>query len=218
MAKKKTITDSTILNLYMDYVVEFKSTPLTVEEFSKHFKFDSDIFYNYYSSFTELQRSIFKTIFDNSIEVLKNSVEFETFDNRNKLISLYFTIFENLSLNRDYVVFTLDGFENQLKALNIFSDFKNSFLAFIDEIGLDNSFINIDGLENIQKKTIKQSAWLQFLFIMKFWLNDTSDSFEKTDVLIEKSINTSFDLLDHSFLKSAIDLGKFLYKEQIQSH
>ncbi|MCK5638110.1 MAG: TetR/AcrR family transcriptional regulator, partial [Flavobacteriaceae bacterium] len=129
-----------------------------------------------------------------------------------------FTIFENLSLNRDYVVFTLDGFENQLKALNIFSDFKNSFLAFIDEIGLDNSFINIDGLENIQKKTIKQSAWLQFLFIMKFWLNDTSDSFEKTDVLIEKSINTSFDLLDHSFLKSAIDLGKFLYKEQIQSH
>ena len=201
----------------MEYVAEFKTKPPTVEDFSKHYNFDSKTFYKHFSSFTDLQKFIFKTILDNSIEVLKTSVEFETFDNRNKLISLYFTIFENLSLNREYVAYTLDGLENQLKALHIFSDFKNNFLAFINELGFENYVLNIDGFENIQEKTIKQSAWLQFLFIIKFWLNDTSESFEKTDILIEKSINTSFDLLDHSFLKSAIDLGKFLYKEQIQS-
>jgi hypothetical protein len=50
---------------------------------------------------------------------------------------------------------------------------------------------------------------------MKFWLEDTSSSFEKTDIFIEKSVNTSFDLLDIKPLKSIIDFGKFLFKEKV---
>ena len=50
--------------------------------------------------------------------------------------------------------------------------------------------------------------------MLKFWLEDTSESFEKTDVFIEKSINTSFDLLDTKALKSMLDLGKFIFKEK----
>jgi hypothetical protein len=50
---------------------------------------------------------------------------------------------------------------------------------------------------------------------MKFWLDDTSPSFEKTDIFIEKSVNTSFDVLNIQPLKSVIDLGKFLFKEKM---
>ena len=67
----------------------------------------------------------------------------------------------------------------------------------------------------IQQKSIKETAWLQLLITMKFWLNDSSANFEKTDIFIEKSVNTSFDLIDSTPLKSIIDLGKFLYKEKM---
>ncbi len=46
-------------------------------------------------------------------------------------------------------------------------------------------------------------------------MDDTSASFEKTDVFIEKSVRASFDLIDTTPLKSLVDLGKFLYKEKI---
>ena len=40
-------------------------------------------------------------------------------------------------------------------------------------------------------------------------------SFEKTDILIEKSVNTVVDLLDTKPLESLLDLGKFLWKEKM---
>ena len=56
---------------------------------------------------------------------------------------------------------------------------------------------------------------MQLLITMRFWMEDASPSFEKTDVFIEKTINTGFDLLDVKPLKSVIDLGKFIFNEKI---
>ena len=69
-------------------------------------------------------------------------------------------------------------------------------------------------LDKIQNTTLKETAWLQLSLTMKYWLKDTSPSFEKTDVFIEKSVNTSFDILNTKPIKSIIDLGKFLYKDK----
>jgi hypothetical protein len=49
--------------------------------------------------------------------------------------------------------------------------------------------------------------------ILKFWIEDTSKGFEKTDILIEKTVNTAFDLMQTQPLERVIDLGKFLWKE-----
>jgi len=59
-------------------------------------------------------------------------------------------------------------------------------------------------------------AWTQFLFTLKFWLEDTSIGFEKTDLFIEKSVNASFDLMNMTPLENIIDFGKFFFKEKIK--
>jgi hypothetical protein len=46
-------------------------------------------------------------------------------------------------------------------------------------------------------------------------MDDTSPNFEKTDILIEKSITTSSLLMDQKPLESLFDLAKFLYKEKM---
>ena len=215
MAKKNKISASEIITFYMDYVVGHQSKPDSVEDFAQLHQFDDVIFYSHFASFKELEKTIYNVLFENSLVILKQSPEYHSFSKKDKLLSLYYTFFENLALNKEFVKLDLKGFENQLKALTIFSLFRNSFMAFIDELNLETFNLNLDSFENIQKKTIKESAWIQLLFTMKFWLDDTSEAFEKTDIFIEKSINTSMELLETKSLHNIIDLAKFLYKEKV---
>ncbi len=216
MAKKNKISASEIITFYMDYVVEHKCKPNSIEDFAQLQQFDDGVFYNHFTSFKDLEKTIYNVLFENSLAILKQSPEYHSFSKKDKLLSLYFTFFENLSLNRAYIEITLKGLENQLKALSVFSKFKPSFIAFIDELDLETFNLNVDSIENIQKKTIKESAWIQLLFTMKFWLDDTSEAYEKTDIFIEKSINTSFELLETKSLHNIIDFAKFLYKEKVK--
>jgi len=216
MAKNTKITASDIITFYMDYVVEHHSKPDSVEGFAQLHQFDEVTFYEHFTSFKDLEKTIYNVLFENSLVILKQSPEYHNFSKKDKLLSLYYTLFENLTLNQDFIKQNLKGLENQLKALSTFSVFKKSFTAFIDELNLETINLNVDSIETIQKKAIKESAWVQFLFIMKFWLDDTSEASEKTDILIEKSINTGVELLDTKSLHNIIDLAKFLYKEKVK--
>ncbi|MFT4612109.1 MAG: hypothetical protein ACJA1H_001116 [Glaciecola sp.] len=215
MAKKNKMSDSELMTIYMDYVVEHQSRPDSVENFAQIHQFDEAVFYEYFTSFKDLEKAIYNVLFENSLVILKQSQEYHGFSNKDKLLSMYYTFFENLALNQEFVKLNLKGFENQLKALLIFSRFKQSFTDFIDELNLETISLKVETIETIQKKTIKESAWIQLLFTMKFWLDDASEDFEKTDIFIEKSINTSMELLDTKSLHNIIDLAKFLYKEKV---
>jgi hypothetical protein len=216
MVMSSKISEEEIITLYMDYVVEHNCKPNSIEDFAQVHQFDDVVFYNYFKSFKELEKTIYNVLFENSLVILKQSPEYYSFSKKDKLLSLYFTYFGNLTLNRAYIEITLKGLENQLKALSVFSKFRRSFLSFIDELDIEIFNLNIDSIENIQKKSIKESAWIQFLFTMKFWLDDTSESYEKTDIFIEKSIHTSFELLETKSLHNIIDLAKFLYQEKMK--
>lgn len=54
------------------------------------------------------------------------------------------------------------------------------------------------------------------MMALKFWMDDSSASFEKTDIFIEKSVKLSSELMNTAPLESLIDFGKFLFKEKIQ--
>lgn len=216
MAKKKSISKIDIITLYMDWVSKNKKKPKSVTVFCEENNLDEDNFYEYFKSFKKVEKTIFNELFKNSLEVLNESEEFLSFDAKNKLISLYFTFFENLTLNREYIEVVLKGCKNQLNSYKTLSSLKKSFANFVTSLSLSESFIPVEGLEKVQSNLINHSAWIQLLLTIKFWLEDTSESFEKTDIFIEKSINTSFELIENKFLKNAFDLGKFVYKEKFQ--
>ena len=218
MPKKTKISKTDILTSYMDYVVEQQRKPTNANDFCDITNIDKKIFFTHFKSLKKVEKTIFKELFNNSLEVLNESEEFLTFDKKNKLLSLYFTFFENLNLNREYIVIALKGCENKIKSFSIFSDLKKSFVLFVNDLEISESILPIDGLEKAQRKFVNESAWFQLFLTIKFWLDDTSTSFEKTDILIEKSINTSFEFLENKFLKNAIDLGKFVYKEKFQKN
>ena len=105
--------------------------------------------------------------------------------------------------------------KNHLKNLKKLSHLRIQFKDFVDTLGIETLKIPQETLEKFQQKSISELSWIQFLMTLKFWIDDTSPSFEKTDVFIEKSIHASFDLIDMTPLKNIIDFGKFLWKEKV---
>ena len=216
MGKKKNITQGDIITWYMEYVLEHNKKPSSVYNFAKENNFEESVFYQFFGSFDTLEKGIFKVFFDNTLIPLKKSGDYESFDARNKLLSFYYTFFENITANRSYVVYALASQKNHLKSMSVLTELKKYFSKYIESLNIETLDLKEDRLEKIQARGIKESAWFQLLITIKFWLDDSSISFEKTDVFIEKSVNASFDLIDTTPLHSIIDLGKFLFKEKIQ--
>ena len=217
MAKKKNISKEDLQNMYITYVLEHDKQPNSVYTFCKTHNFDETLFYGYFGNLDALNQSIFESFFDKTKAVLESSKEYASFDDRSKLLSFYYTFFEIMTANRSYVTLTLSEYKN-LQSIKALGRLKTKFTEYIGDLDIEIPDLKQEKLEQIQNRTLKESAWLQLLFTLKFWLNDTSANLEKTDVFIEKSVNASFDLMDVKPVKSVLDFGKFLFKETFQKN
>jgi hypothetical protein len=215
MARKKNITKDNIISWYMEFVLENNHQPKSVFSFAKENNFEEADFYKFYGSFENIEDAIFSEFFHHTILILNKSEDYKNYDARNKLLSFYFTFFEILSANRSYVVYALKSVKKDLKKLKSLKTLKTEYTKYIEELNINRIELKQETLEKIQNTSIKESSWVHLMITMKFWLDDISPSFEKTDIFIEKSINARFDLMDIKPLKSIIDFGKFILKEKV---
>ncbi|MDG2150757.1 MAG: TetR family transcriptional regulator C-terminal domain-containing protein [Polaribacter sp.] len=215
MARKKNITKDNIISWYMEFVLENNHQPKSVFSFAKENNFEEADFYKFYGSFETIEDAIFSEFFHHTILILNKSEDYKNYDARNKLLSFYFTFFEILSANRSYVVYALKRVKKDLKKLKSLKTLKTEYTKYIEELNINRIELKQETLEKIQNTSIKESSWVHLMITMKFWLDDISPSFEKTDIFIEKSINARFDLMDIKPLKSIIDFGKFILKEKV---
>ena len=215
MAKKNTLTQNMLVKLYMDHVLEHNQAPKSIYIFAKSNGFEEAEFYKFFANFKTLESTLFTLFFTNTIDTLESSKDYPTYDSRNQLLSFYFTFFENLTANRSYVVYAINENCNQLESLKKLKGLRSKFLNYIDQLDIEVLQIKNKQLEQIKDSVVQETYWIQLMLTLKFWLDETSTSFEKTDIFIEKSINASFDLINISPLKSFVDFGKFLIKEKI---
>jgi len=215
MARKKNINKDALLTWYMEFVLENNEPPKYVFSFAKENNFEEADFYKFYTSFETLEEAVFSEFFHHTITVLEKSEEYQNYDARNKLLSFYFTFFEILTANRSYVVYALNKTQKELRKLKSLKSLRSNYTSYIEELNIERIELKQETLEKIQNTSIKESSWVHLMITLKFWLDDTSNSFEKTDIFIEKSINARFDLMDVKPLKSIIDFGKFILKEKV---
>ena len=216
MATKKTpITKDKIVSMYMNYVLDNNEKPKSVYHFAKMNDFTETEFYAFFGTIESIEKEIFKMFVEKTIDLLHKNKEYEMYDMKSKMLSFYFTFFEILTANRSYVVLVLKEHNNQLKKLMQLSGLRNSFKNFLTEIISDDFRTQQEKLQNFQEKTFQATSWIQLLLTLKFWLDDSSPAFEKTDIYIEKSVKVTFELMNIAPLDSLIDFGKFIFKEKI---
>jgi len=214
MRKKKNLGKDDFINMYMDYVLEHGADPASIFKFAKDNNFEEQVFYNYFTSFDGIRNEIFVSFFQQTMSLLNQSEEFQQFEVRHKLLSFYFTFFEVLTANRSYVVYALDPMKNGLNSLKMLKGLRKHFLEFIGTLDIEKIEVREKRIEKFQDTSIKEAAWSQLLLTLKYWIEDSSPSFEKTDIFIEKSVNVGFDIINVAPIKSVIDFGKFLFKDK----
>jgi AcrR family transcriptional regulator len=215
-AKKKPdpAADATkILSEYMTFVLEHEKEPLSIYKFCKEINIEESTFYKFFGSFEMLQKSIWNHFFTQTLHLIQKDKNYDNYANREKMLSFFFTFFENLTLNRSYILYALKAHKNMLKNLEQLKGLRSHIKDFATELIEDRNADKDYKITQRSPAIFSEGAWLQFLFLLKFWMDDNSAGFEKTDVAIEKSVNTIFDVFDNTPLDSIIDFGKFLWKE-----
>ncbi|APG65506.1 heat-shock protein [Tenacibaculum todarodis] len=213
MAKKKYITQDKIIDWYMNSVL-ITGKPTSVFSFAKENNFEESDFYSHYSNFESLEKSIFKIFVEETIQLLHSTEAYQEYSSKDKLLSFYFTFFEFLAANRSYVLFSFKEIKSNFSKVTVLKEMRSEFINFVHSINIETLDFKNDKINKIQDNTIAEGYWLQLLMVLKFWIEDTSSNFEKTDVFIEKSIKASFDIQQIAPIKSVIDLAKFLWKEK----
>ncbi len=213
--KKKEITKHDILTAYMDYVLEHEKMPKTVYKFAKDNKMSEQEFYQHFGSLESLRKDVWNTFFTMTMDVAHKNEEYAHFSNREKMLTFFYTFFELLTLNRSYVLFTLQENQHMMSKMEQLKGLRKHVKGFAKELIQERNENKTNLLLERSETIYSEGAWIQMLFLMKFWMDDDSAGFEKTDMAIEKSVNTIFDVFDNTPLDAVLDFGKFLWKERM---
>ncbi|MEM7486876.1 MAG: TetR family transcriptional regulator C-terminal domain-containing protein [Bacteroidota bacterium] len=207
------VTEDKIVGWFMDYVLEHEIIPKSVYKFCKEHKIKESEFYKYFGSFEGLRHRIWEKFFENTMAVMQKNKAYDGMSNEEKMLTFFFTFFESLTLNRSYVLFMLNDHKGGMEKLGQLKGLRNHIKDFATELIEErNSDKNLKILKR-SPQIFSEGAWFQFLFLLKFWMDDNSPEFEKTDIAIEKSVTTIFEVFENTPLEKIIDFGKFLYKE-----
>lgn len=217
MEKENLITEEKIFELYGDYLLNHGERPTNIYRFAKDNSFEEKDFYTHFSNFEQIEKLMLVNLFDKSVELASEVNNSDEVTSKEKLLNVYFIFFENMTMNRSLVLMILGN--DHLYAAKVVNQLKETHRDFIKTLDFNDWEIiekSKDNIKNFHEKAREEALWLHLVSAIDFWKKDTSPSFEKTDMYIEKTIDTGFELMDNEPLRKVLDLGKFLFKENFK--
>ncbi len=213
MASKK-IKKQDIQSAYIDYVLTEGKEPSSVYAFAKANKMTEGDFYDHFSSFEAIEIGIWAHGIDTAIEQIKKQEVWNEYSARERILSFFYTYFEVLRNNRSFIKYSMKacGPMPPGKTPARLKPVKDTFLAFCTDVlgeGLESG--ELTDRKGLNRR-YKDVLWLEFLFVLDFWIKDNSKGFEKTDEAIEKGVNVIFDFIGRNPIDSLVEYGKFLFQ------
>ncbi|MEA5257288.1 TetR family transcriptional regulator C-terminal domain-containing protein [Arcicella aquatica] len=204
-----------IKQAYIEYFLENGNQPPSVFAFTKKLKMKESDFYEYYNSFELLESDIWLGFFKETKAKIEAEEIYATYSVREKLLAFYYTWVEVLKQHRSYTTETWRQIDKRrLKTPAFMVDLKVAFKDFTRDLIFEGKESNEVQPRKFIDERYPDAFWLQFLMVLNFWVKDKTKDFQQTDAMIEKSVNTSFDLMASSALDSVIDFAKFMFQNR----
>jgi hypothetical protein len=203
-----------ILRAYIDFVLNENRQPPSVYTFSKGLGFSESEFYQNYSSFGAVEADFWVQVFERTRGKTTMDLAWERLRFRERVLLFAFTLTQNLLAERSFALFTLKQNRAGERAQGIWRRFHDAFHSFFEP--LVSGAIESGELMNrrLLRDRYVDAIWAQTLFVLRFWAQDSSDGFERTDEAIEKGFNLTIDLMSRSAVDNVIDYGKFLARNR----
>lgn len=219
MQEQTHITQEKIFELYGDYLLNHGEKPKNVYLFAKENNFEEKEFYHYFSGFEQIESEILNHLFTKSLELASEVNSSNEVTTKEKLLNVYYIFFENLTMNRSLVLSILGS--NKIQNIKTLQNLRETHKQFVNTLDFNEWEMIEKAKEDIRKineKSRQEALWLHLVSAIDFWKKDTSPDFEKTDIFIEKTVDTGFELMDNEPLRKLADLGKFLFKETLKKN
>jgi AcrR family transcriptional regulator len=209
---KAKITPKHIIDAYLKYVLTEGKQPASIFKFADDLGISEADFYSHFTSFESIEKHIWEDLMAETLKAIEKDSNYESFNAREKLLSFYYTHLEVMKGRRSFIMMRWTGLKEVMKTPDSLKSYKEHFLKFAKRIIVEG--INGDEIKERQfiSDRYDQAFWFQLVFVIDFWVKDTSADFEQTDAAIEKAVNLSFELLSESTLDRAIDFVKFLWQ------
>ncbi|HEX8059400.1 MAG TPA: TetR family transcriptional regulator C-terminal domain-containing protein [Cyclobacteriaceae bacterium] len=215
-AKASGGTADKIRSAYVEYLLTNSKQPPSVYKFCLDLGIKEEAFYSDFGSFDAIDKKIWTSFITKTVTALQSDKAFATFTSREKILSFYYALLEQLKHSRSFVLQQTGTFRKP--ELSIIPSFLKGFKQVFDEFvttALDHGKANGEiGSRPYLDKIYPQLFWMHFGFILLYWRDDDSAGFEKTDAAVEKSVNLAFDLIGKGAIDSAFDFAKFLYQSK----
>lgn len=215
--KKSTKKDykKIILDAFKSHVLEHGTAPKSIFKFARDIKLKEEEFYVWYSSFDAIKSAVWIEIFEETLKQISSEEVYNEYSAREKFLGFLFTWIEELKKNRSYLLSVYSSTSQKITALpKETSEFKARFKEFANDIILEGEETEEIAKRPYISEKYDEAMWIQLWFVFKYWLDDRSPRFEKTDAAIEKSVNLAFDLMGKSALDSFLDFAKFMYQSK----
>lgn len=167
-------------------------------------------FYRHFGSFDAIEQRVWADLARKTLIEINAQEVWPEYSAREKALSFFYSFFELLKSSRSFAVYSVKKQPKGLTTPTVFTELKNVFENFADNIlkeGIDSTELSD---RKFFSKRYKDALWVQFGFVLHFWINDNSAGFEKTDEAIEKGVNVTFDLFQRSPIDNLFEYGKFL--------
>lgn len=209
--EKKTHTGR-IKENYIDYVLTHNEKPASVYAFMKKLRLSEATFYENYSSFEALEAGIWNDILLETTAAVSSQAEFTSFSAREKALTLFYGFTEAIKPHRSFIIYSFRSSAKNPGDVRVLRKTRETFNGFCENIireGLESGELSD---RKYLSGRYKDALWFQFLLVIRFWTNDNSADFEKTDEAIEKGVQLTFDLMGHTPIDNLIEYGKFLFR------
>jgi Tetracyclin repressor-like, C-terminal domain len=202
---------ATIREAYVNYYLEHGRRPVSVYSFCQLLGMAEPAFYEVYSSFEGIEQDFWLFLFNETLKKLKEDETYPTFSAREKLLTFYFLWVQMLLQKRSYILLQNSKFPPPGIHPRQLESFRSSFYTHIRELIKEAYGTGeVKERKHVSDQYV-HGFWLQALFVLRYWINDSSERFEMTDAAIEKAVDLSFKLIGSGTLDSILDFGKFVF-------
>ncbi|MFC1532768.1 TetR family transcriptional regulator [Thermodesulfobacteriota bacterium] len=215
--EQKVETRKKIINASVDIIIEKGIKNATMREIAKQAEIGDATIYNYFPTKESIIYGYYRDRLEVVIERLKTVEGLNEYNLQEQLQTFFETNLEIFLPDREFiqetfkvVFFSIGQSYSHLKPIRtLFYDIVDDIFQAAIEVG--------EIREQVFGEIIYQLFWDYYIGLVTYWLNDQSDQFTDTSLLIDKSLDLAVAFLKAGILNKFFNMASFLFKNHILS-
>ena len=215
--EQKVETRKKIIDASVGIIIEKGLKNATMREIAKKAEIGDATIYNYFPTKESIIYGYYKDQLEEVIERLKAIEDLNQYNLQEQLQTFFETNLEVFLPHREFIQKTFNVVFFSIG--QSYSRLKPIRTQFYDVVGdMFQAAIEVGEIpDQIFGEIIYQLFWDYYIGLVTYWLNDQSDHFTDTSLLIDKSLDLAGAFLKAGILNKFFNMASFMFKNHILS-